>query len=252
MKRKNTTWSRPKTNILAGIVELSNALSHGLNAVLVKEWNENCEFPIMKKNYHDDFRCYEFQNGHISNEIEILNHPTMSNIEKYLSINYKTCYGTPDAVEQYYQTGKLTMDNVRGMGVSHLVRVTDLVRLLKQNNDDGYQDERIDLLEKQYITREIAKENHFYDFFKLSKGLSHYSAKKFKKKVWVVQTLEDDEKVKTTFISKLALIFSNSFKYIPKKFVFKNENYTEYSFSIGSIENGLKIKIQIPKKFSFN
>ena len=42
----NTNWSSPQTNIFSAIWSLRGALASGGKYVLIKEYNENCSFPI--------------------------------------------------------------------------------------------------------------------------------------------------------------------------------------------------------------
>lgn len=251
MKRENTTWSQPKTNIFAATLDLYKALQYNKNAILIKEWNENCMHPITKKNIHDDFRAYESFVSHPSSHVEVMNN-AMTDFEKYLSLNYKNCFGAQEAVDKYYQTGVLTMDNIRGVGKSHLVKVTDLIELLKNNNHDGSKNETIESLENTYIHNNKG----WYDFFKLKRGNSNYTTKKFKNKLWVVALLNDkDEKPKQSLTVKALLrmfkIIGSVTKYIPEKRVTKTESNTYYNWSVGSVENGITFEIRKPKKFSF-
>lgn len=42
----HTNWSSPKTNIFSAIWSLKQALSCSDHWFLIREWNENCEYPI--------------------------------------------------------------------------------------------------------------------------------------------------------------------------------------------------------------
>ena len=44
--KSSTSWSRPRTNIIAGMNCLRGALAHGSNAKLEKRWNAECDYPI--------------------------------------------------------------------------------------------------------------------------------------------------------------------------------------------------------------
>jgi hypothetical protein len=44
--KSNTSWSKPRTNIIAGLNCLRGALAHGNNAKLEKHWNQTCDYPI--------------------------------------------------------------------------------------------------------------------------------------------------------------------------------------------------------------
>ena len=44
--KSNTSWSKPRTNIISGLNCLRGALASGHNAKLERRWNHECEFPI--------------------------------------------------------------------------------------------------------------------------------------------------------------------------------------------------------------
>jgi len=240
-----TNWSTPKTTFFASLLDLRKALLYGYNAVLIKEYNEKCDYPIKVKKHYNDFRCYEFSVGLPITRTNILNDKNLSDFEKELSLKYKACYGTKEAMDTYYQSGKVSADNLRDMGHSHLVKVSDIVKFLEENGD-----ERAERLKRQYITLEEAEANHFYDFFCLKKEFNAYAVKKFKKKLWVVNLLEEKGQTIPVSIKILNILFY-PLKFIPKKSVLRMNEYTNYSFRIGSIRNGFEINFQIPKKFSF-
>lgn len=245
----NTNWSEPKTNIIAGMNSLRNALASGENAVLVKAYNEDCAYPIKISHKHKmdmDFRNYKFSNGTLQTRAEIANDAYKSDFEKYLSANYKACYGTEAAVKKYYNDGLLSQDNFKGTGKCHLVKIEDMIRFLISTG----QQERADLF-KHYLTSE-PDDRHFYDNFTLINGKDAYTIKKFKRKLWVVELLKADEpKAKMPFMVHLLNIILYPLKYIPKRSVLRMPNYTNYTFRIGDVINGLSIEFQIPKKFSF-
>lgn len=244
----NTNWSTPKTNIFSGINELRKALASGYDAKLIREWNEKCEFPIRKKNHIKDFKCYEFNNGHISTKDEILADTHMSDFEKYLTLNYKACFGSDEAMNTYYTTGVVCADNFRGVGRCHLVRVQDMVEFFEKSGDT----ERAKIFREQYITGETANENHFWDFFRLKNGNNEWTTKKFKHKLWVVVLEDKNEKPKIPVAVHIMNAILYPFKFIPSKSVLRLDEYTLYTFRIGSIYHGFKVEIQIPKKFSFH
>lgn len=254
--KRNTHWSTPKTNVFSAVSDLSKALNAGYRAALIKEYNENVQHPIRKKNQHNDFRAYEFNIGIFSTHESIMN-SNISDFEKYLSLNYKVCYGSQDAVNKYYQTGILSMDNIRGVGVSHLVKVTDLIELLKKNNPDGSKSGRIEMLTKQYVNRNTQERVQVYDFFKLKGGYNEWAIKRFKNKLWVVTLLGNDEVApKQPLMVKVLLKIMNGIhmisKYIPKKSKIKLDDYTIHSFRFGNLSSGLIFEIHVPRKISFH
>ena len=245
MSKINTNWSTPKTNIFSALLSLKAALTSGYNARLIKMRNEDCQYPIKNKHADDDFRNYCFHYGSFNTRKKIINSTSMSDIEKYLTLNYSTCYGTKEAMEEYYETRKLTLDNFKGMGCSHLVKVDDIIKFFKTNPDQTLH-QRADI----YIKKYIDPEGNYQGFFNIyrHKSDSPWSIKKFKRKLWVVEILKG--KPKTPVMIKILNAIAYPLKFIPKKDTLKMDSYTTHTFSIGSI-NGLKFEIQIPKKFSF-
>ena len=210
----NTHWSKPKKNVFAGMLYLRQALAAGQNARLIKANNEDCAFPIKVRNSITDFRAYEFSVGLMKTRTSIIGDERMPAFEKYLSLNYKCCYGTQEAVDTYYKSGLLSKDNFKGVGRSHLVKVEDMVRFL-------------------LITGDKPRANMF--------------------KVWVVDLLRDDQpKPRTPFLIKILNILLYPTKFIPTKSVLRMDEYRCVTFRIGAVTNGISVEFHIPKKFSFN
>ena len=244
----NTNWSSPKLNIFAALWCLRGALNSGHNARLIKMRNEDCDHPIRVKKVDMDFRNYEFNYGIPKTRNLIIEDQNMSDFQKHLTLNYKTCYGTEEAVKAYYESGKLSMDNFKGIGYSHLVNVDDIIMFFK-THPDPEQQKRADALYERYRDPEKSHYSYFFDMFNYKHG-SEYSIKKFKHKLWVVQLL-DSKPAKIPAAIKILNVIAYPLKFIPKKSVLKMEDYTNYSFTIGDVINGFKIEFRIPKKFSF-
>lgn len=247
MKNEKTNWSSPKTNFLHAINDLRKALASGCNASLVREYNEDCMHPIKIKKSKEDFRAYKFNYGILSNRKDILADPNTTEFEKHLTLNYKACYGTKEAVDKYYSTGVLSADNIKGMGMCHLVKITDLIKLFEEIDDD-----RAQMFHNQYLTEAGGMEKHFYDFFTTEYD-NVWINKKFKHKLWVVQLHKEDVKIPRlhSFLIKMLNAILYPIKYIPRKSVLKMPEYTNYTFRIGTVVNGFAVEFQIPKKFSF-
>lgn len=244
----NTNWSSPKTNIIAGLNDLRKALASGQNAVLVKARNEDCAYPIRVKKHDTDFRNYEFNVGYMQTRSEILRDKNMDDFHKYLTLNFKACHGTPDAINRYYESGCLSKDNFKGMGTCHLVKVEDMVRWLLVTGDT----ERAEMFKKQYLSDDMCNDRHFWDFYRYKHG-SQFAPKHFKTKLWVVELLGDNQpKAKTPVLVKIMNALMYPLKYIPRRSVLKMNDYTNYTFRIGDVVHGFAIEFQIPKKFSFN
>jgi len=247
----NTNWSTPKTNIFAAILMLRTALAAGCNARLQRLWNHECDHPIKIRNDDRDFRNYEFRIGYAASIKTITDDQTMSDFEKELSLNYVNRYGTPEAVKRYYETRELSPDNDLGIGVSHLVHIEDYLEHLKTTNQ--YDRER--LYRRQYYPAYGDETQHFFDFYRYKHG-SQWSAKTFKKKVWVVELLKANEpeakipvvlSIINTVLAPLYFIM----KYIPRKQVLHMSKYRCVTFRVGDVTNGLSVEFHVPKKFGF-
>lgn len=247
MKNIKTNYSSPKTNIFSALWSLRSALASGNNARLIRMKNEDCEHPIKVRHEDNDFRNYEFQIGLIRTMQEVLDDQNESEFSKHLTLNYSACYGTKEAVERYYKTGQLSMDNFKGIGVSHLVKVDDIIRFWK-THPDVKMHERAESYIYQY---KDPKSNYrgFYDMYKYKHG-SPWAVKQFKRKLWVVELL-DGKPAKVPVAIRILNVLAYPLKFIPKKSVLRTNNNTKYTFRIGDLIHGFQIEFQIPKKFSF-
>ena len=244
----NTNWTTPKRNILAGIWDLRSALAAGQNARLIRMANEDCKYPIKVRNSITDFRAYEFQVGLLKTRASIASDERMPAFLRYLSLNYKACYGTQKAVDRYYERGLLSPDNFKGIGRSHLVKVEDMVRFLSITGDK----DRAEMFRSQYLDETTGNETHFYDHYRLKREHSVYTIQRFKRKVWVVELLKPDQKVKTPFLIKILNAVLFPLKFIPKRSVLEMTEYKCVTYRIGAVTSGFSIEFHIPKKFSFN
>ena len=106
MKRKGTNWSSPKTNFISAVACLSKALQSGQDAILIKEWNENCQYPIIDKKGGHSIYDYKSTGAVMmtAKEVKERNYP---NIQKDLMLNYKVFFGTREAADHYRRTGEL-------------------------------------------------------------------------------------------------------------------------------------------------
>lgn len=250
MKNEKTTWSSPKTNLFAAINDLRKALASGYNAVLIKEDNQNCMHPIQVK-LKQDFRQYKFSYGTLSTRKQIMEDKNLSDFQKHLALNYVNKYSmSKEAIEDYYGNGTLTYDNLGNMGRSHLVKVTDLIDLMRFAGKDDIADKYYN----QYICPNGMDKKHFYDFF-TTDHQNIWGIKKFKKKLWVVELHK--EKVKLNIPSHQRVLTKTlnavlyPLKFIPKKSTLRMPEYTNHTFRIGNVTNGFSVEFQIPKKFSF-
>lgn len=244
----NTNWSTPKTNILAGMLDLRQALASGNNARLRRARNEDCSFPIKTKEQDTDFRNYEFSSGTLQNIDDIANDAQKSEFLKYLTLNYKTCYGAAEAAERYYKTGLLSQENFKGMGTSHLIKVSDMIAFYESIGNKSL----ADMFRQQYLAPEDSKETHFFDNYVYKHG-SPWAIKEFKNRLWVVELLDNDEaKAKTPVLIKILNIILYPTKFIPTKSVLRMDTYRCVTYRIGDVTNGFSVEFNIPKKFGFN
>jgi len=243
----NTNWSIPKTNFFAGMLDLRKALAAGMRAKLIKARNEDCDNPIRIKKNDTDFRNYEFSNGTLQTRAGIAADLQKDDFSKYLTLNYKTCYGTPEAVQRYYSKGKLSPDNFKGVGTSHLVKVEDMVRYLEISGDR----ERASMFRQQYLTTETAEKNCFYDNYRYKHG-SPWATREFKRKLWVVELLKPDiPKTRIPVLIHVLNVILYPLKYIPKRSVLRMTEYKCITFRIGDVVNGISVEFHVPKRFGF-
>lgn len=247
--KHNTSWSTPKTNKLKALYDLSNALRNGYNARLIKLYNKDCQYPITVKKNDTDFRNYKSNGALMKSRQEILDDKYMPEIEKNIILNYKGCFGTKEAVEHYYKTGELSDDNLKGIGMSHLVKVTDIIELCEKNGNI----DTANRLRLQYVDCDESTLNakFWYNMISYAHG-SQYRIKDIKRKLWVVEILEStDSKPNIPFMVKVLNVLLYPLKFIPERSVLEMDSYKIVSFRIGSVINGIKIEFQLPKKFSF-
>jgi hypothetical protein len=244
----NTNWSTPKRNFLAGLNDLRKALASGMNARLIRARNEDCRHPLKVRNETKDFRNYEFMNGHAACKDSINANAAMSDFEKHLATNYVNCYGTPEAVDRYYETGILQPNNDNGIGTSHLVLVVDLVEML---HGEG-QHERANMFTRQYLTPGYDSIVHLYSFYRLKRDQTQWNLRTFKRKLWVVELLGDEPKPKVPVLVHVLNVLAYPLKFVPKRRVLRMDDYRCVTYSIGSVVNGFSVEFTIPKRFSFS
>lgn len=249
----NTNWSSPKTNVFAGLLSLRSALASGHNAELIRMHNKDCAYPIKFKEDPEkaDFRAFKFSIGYQSTHNKLLE--TISHFNQYLTFNFISVYGTPEAMKHYYKTGVLSDDNCKGMGRNHLVKVDDLIAFYFKKSD-AWSKGRATQLYAQYRDPATHDMSFFYDFFSKEHG-SEWTVKTFKHKLWVVNLLDKTTPVKTPLtISILNTLMKPLYvimKFTPRKSVLRMPDYTNHTLRIGGITNGFSVQIQIPKKFNF-
>ncbi len=248
---KTTNWSQPHTNVFKAIKSLQRALAAGQNARLVRMRNEDCEHPIMAEKADKDFRNYKFTSGTLQTRQGIQEDQHKTDFQKYLALNYRTCYGTQEALDRYYKKGLLSPDNFKGVGVSHLVHVKDLIRFHQVIGDRDY----AEMFRLQYYDERTANEKHFFDNYVSLEG-SEYAPKKFRRKLWTV-VLYHGHDVKKYMPAmrgwmKFTMWIQKPLKYIPQKSVLRMADYRCVTYRVGDVTNGFSIEFHIPKKFGFN
>jgi hypothetical protein len=253
MKNERTTWTSPRTNIIAAANDLRGCLASGHKARLIRIFNEDCIHPILldKDELSKNFREYEFSIGTLRTKEEIKNDNSMSEFEKTLSLEYHACFGNADAVDKYYQTGELSKGNFFGMGKSHLVKVSDMIEYLQRSNDP--KDKEYAKLWYHYTDQ--TDERHFYDTFRL-KSAQYRTPRQFKHKLWAVEMLDKDTKaLKQPKVISILLflikIIVYPLKYVPSRRVLEMDDYKVVTYRVGAVTNGCSVDIHIPKKFGF-
>jgi hypothetical protein len=261
--RMTTNYSHPKRCFFAGMNDLRHAMKDGdRNVRLEKRWNEECEYPITDKYSKNDFRDFKGYMGVIRSIDDIKADTHMDEFEKYLSLNYRQCFGTEEAVKAYYEHGRLTEDNIRSGGRSHLVKITDIIKFYEERAkmwstagrlDEQKADlERVRNYKEFYITGETSAENHWVDLFTLKDDVQRWIPRKFKRKLWVVVTYHNyPKKFRVPLLAKVLNVLAAPLKFIPERSVLRMPEYTNYTFRIGSVVHGYEVEFQIPKKFSF-
>lgn len=254
MKKFNTHWSSPHTNIFAGLMSLRQALASGQNAELIRLNNEDCQHPILYKEDPKavDFRAYKFNIGFPSTYNKILA-DTSTPWNQELTLNYTSVYGTQEAMDTYYKTGVLSSDNSKGMGRNHLVKVDDLIEFYSKQ-PDAWSKGRATQLYSQYRDPATRDKQFFYDFFSKEHG-NEWQVRKFKHKLWVVNMLDDKQPRVTPLALRILNILIEPLmfimKYTPRKDVLNMKEYKLTTYRVGGITNGFSIQFHTPKKFSF-
>lgn len=253
MKNEKTTWTSPKTNIIAAVNDLRKCLASGYKARLIRILNEDCQHPILldKDELSKDFREYKFSIGTLRTRAEIKADASMSEFEKTLSLEYHACFGDADAVKKYYETGVLSSGNFNGMGKSHLVKVSDMIEYLQNSIDP--KDHEYAKLWMHYSSEEDVR--HFYDSFRL-KCVQYRTPRYFSHKLWAIEMLDQNSPAPVqpwliTFLMVLIKIIVTPLKFIPERRVMVMDNYKWISYRIGDVTNGYSVDIHVPKKFSF-
>jgi len=248
----NTNWTTPKTNIIAGMNDLRHALASGQNARLVRAYNKDCAFPIKVENTKviNDFRLYTCSYGIPTSITRIKADTNLSEFEKYLSLNYLSVFGSAEARDHYYATGELSKDNFRNMGCNHLVHVDDYIKFKLSIGEP----DMANMYTRQYRSPEHVNDVVcFFNYFQLKTPQERYLIKDIKRKVWVVEMLDDNEpKADVPVLVHILNFVLYPLKYIPRKSVLQMPDYKVVTYRVGAVTNGLSIDIHVPKKFSFN
>lgn len=244
----NTNWSQPKTNIFSAMLSLRKALMSGNKATLIKIFNEECAHPIRSngKDVDLDFREYTFSSG-TRNSVNSIKSKASTFCEK-LSLDYICCFGTAEAIDLYYNQGILSSDNFNGIGRAHLINVDDAIKFFNESGNRN----RVETYYSQYRNPDNFNKQYFFDNFRLKNDNKSNKPKHFKRKVWAVALLNDnDVKPNTPILIHVINVIMYPLKFIPNKSVLRMPDYTLYTFRIGGVVNGYNVQFQIPKKFSF-
>jgi hypothetical protein len=209
---------------------------------------------VENKKATKDFRNYEFSYGTASSVNKIKADTNLSEFQQYLSLNYVSVFGSSEARDRYYETGKLSADNFQNQGCSHLVHVDDYIKWLEvDNSESGGHVDRANMYKRQYRSPEHVDDVcHFFDFYRLKQSIPRWTNVVFKRKLWVVEMLGKDEpRVKVPVLVHVLNFVLYPLKYIPRKSVLQMPEYRVVTYRVGGVIDGLSIDIHIPKKFGF-
>lgn len=239
----NTNWSSPKTNLLAAMNSLRDALAAGHKARLIKLRNEDCAYPIRKALDRDITNPENWKtNGATMKSKNSIESGDYSEGEKYMMTTYTQLFGSPEAILEYSRTGIVTGQNDFGVGTAHLVKREAMIKYLIAKGDN----ERAKCFELN------GDNTHFVEDYHLKPEYSR-KAKQFKHKLWVVELLDNDtkEKINVPIMVHLLNIVLYPIKFIPERNVLRMEEYKCVTYRIGGVTNGFAIEFHVPKKFSF-
>lgn len=142
MGEKDTTWTNATKNPSEAMMGLVSCLETGRNAWIEVMENGSQEHPIKIKNplLDNPFNwtmCY----GRPRNENELAEHDYFNEVEKDLTYNWTTAFGTKEAIEAYQKDGTVSKELFEG-GIIHPVKIEDADAyrrdIVKDNYKHGY------------------------------------------------------------------------------------------------------------------
>lgn len=139
MSKIKTSWTRATTNPNEAMIALTACLASGKNAWIEVLKNGDQEFPIMKKNpaLEDPFN-WTMSYGEPRNEQQLKETSFFNEIEKDLTYNWTSCYGTKEAAEEYQKNGRIMEGLILGGETECPVRIEDANRYRKEITGDNY------------------------------------------------------------------------------------------------------------------
>lgn len=227
--------------MITAMLDLRNALASGYKARLIKLRNEDCNYSIKKHLDRDIKNPDNWATSHATlkskNSIETGDY---SEGQKHMMLTYTQLFGSPEAIEEYNKTGIVTKDNDFGVGTAHLVKRDAMIKYLIAKGD----------YERAACFELNGDKTHFVQDYHLKSEYAR-EPKKFKRKLWVVELLDSDKKIKVPFMVHVLNIILYPIKFIPTRSVLKMNEYKNVTFRLGGVTNGYVIQFHIPKKFSF-
>lgn len=133
-----TSWMAATTDINEAIVGLLSCIQNGYNAWIEVRKNGNQDYPVMIPNPElDDPFNWTSAYGMPRNEKELASQHYLNETSKDLAYNWTAVLGTPEAVEEYKKSRKISPELFSGGSVCCPVRIEDANRYRKPI--DGYE-----------------------------------------------------------------------------------------------------------------
>ena len=136
-KEIRTSWTQATTDAHRALMGLLSCLDAGYNAWLEIRKNGDQDFPIMIPNPElEKPENWTMSYGIPRPKDNFADEKFLNETEKDLTLNWTAVFGEKEAAENYYRTGKLSKDNIKGIGYCHAVRIQDANEFRKAI--DGY------------------------------------------------------------------------------------------------------------------
>jgi hypothetical protein len=235
------TYTTPTKNFFSALNTFRRALAYGENVRLMLVRNEDCTYPIQKRVHTPDE--YTSSHGALYTENEIRGGQYGKDpLDLDLTLNYYPLFGKKEAAEHYYKTGELSEDNFGGVGYCHLVKRADIHAYLTAKGEP----ERAAMF---LLPTDPDKSCWIYPAKR--RDNAYWEPVQFKHKVWAVVLVDKGVTPNYQRWVKIFNVLAYPLKFIPRRRILRMKEYTNYTFSVGSVTGGYSVEFQIPKKFTF-